>query len=264
MPLLHLAIISALQGVTEFLPVSSSGHLVLLPFIIGIPDQGLTIDVAAHLGTLGAVLLYSRHEFMRVGLGLIDIASRRPFTPNARLSLCLMIASLPVALAGLAVTIAGFDAHLRSVAVIGWSTLIFGVLLYFADRGGKGGRQRESWTFVDALIMGLWQAAALIPGASRAGVTITGARFLGFSRTDAARLAMLMSAPAILGATLLSASTALTDPALLLDSAIVALIAFLAALLSLRAMLELLQRFSFAPYAFYRILLGAFLISISW
>ena len=264
MPLLHLFIIATLQGATEFLPVSSSGHLVLLPIVTGLSDQGRTIDVAAHLGTLGAVLLYSRREFARVGIGLIDLTGGRIATANARLALCLAVASLPVAVIGSVLAITGFDASLRSVAVVGWSTLVFGIVLHLADRSGSSQRRRDGWSLRDAAIMGVWQAAALIPGASRAGVVITGARLLGFDRTDAARLSMLMSAPAIVGATIVSSIPALADPVLLRDSAIVALIALLAALLSLHAMLALLQRFSFAPYAFYRILLGAVLIAVSW
>lgn len=263
MPLLDLILIAALQGATEFLPVSSSGHLVLLPVITGGTDQGLTVDVAAHLGTLLAVLLYSRREFVSALIGLGDLLRARSATPSARLALCLLLASLPIAIAGALIKFSGLDAMLRSIAVVGWATLIFGILLYLVDRTAQESRRRSEWSLRDALIMGLWQSLALIPGSSRAGVTITGARLLGFHRHDAARLSMLMSAPAILGASLLSAPPLLANPELLRESAIVAAIAFIAALLALRVMLTLLQRYSYTPYALYRVALGIALIVIS-
>lgn len=266
MPLFHLVLVALIQGLTEFLPVSSSGHLILLPGLSGLQDQGQMIDVAVHLGTLGAVVIYFRADVALALSGLVDLARGRRDSAGARLALGLILATLPVVLAGAALHVTGLADRLRSVAVIGWTMLGFGLLLYWADQRGASGRGARDWGLRDALIMGAWQAVALIPGTSRSGITITGARFLGYARADAARLAMLMSIPTILASAVLLGGEALTqaDWAALRDGAIAAALAFLAALAALAFMMRLLRRVSFTPYVIYRVVLGLVLLAIAY
>ncbi|MEL7149115.1 MAG: undecaprenyl-diphosphate phosphatase [Pseudomonadota bacterium] len=264
MPILNLLLVAIVQGITEFLPVSSSGHLVLLPNLTGLEDQGLVIDVAVHVGTLGAVILYFWSDVRRAITGLIRLNDLSD--PDARLALGLIVATIPVILAGLALKLSGFDEALRSIAVVGWMTLIFGLVLYWADQSGSTTKRAQDWTLRDAVIMGLWQVIALIPGTSRSGITITGARKLGYERSEAARLAMLMSIPTIIASgTLIGIDVASSmDGAAARDSAIAAAFAFFAALAALHFMMRLLRSVSFTPYVIYRIILGVALLAIAY
>ena len=266
MPIFHLILVAVIQGITEFLPISSSGHLILLPNLTGIEDQGQVIDVAVHVGTLGAVVLYFWADLRRALLGIPKILKRQIDDQNAWLALCLIIATIPVVLAGLIFKLTGFDDILRSVAVVGWMTLIFGVVLYWADQTGTVEKTAERWGIKDAVIMGLAQILALVPGTSRSGITITAARRLGYAREDAARLAMLMSVPTILASgVLLGAEVALTmDAAAVKDAAIAAVFAFGMALAALAIMMRLLRSVSFTPYVIYRIVLGLVLLWVAY
>ena len=266
MTLFHLILVALIQGITEFLPVSSSGHLILLPNLTGLDDQGQAVDVAVHVGTLFAVMLYFRHDTLRIFRGLPKVLRGRIEDQDSWLVLCLAIATVPVVLAGLIFKLTGFDDALRSMAVIGWTMILFGLVLYWADRTGPTEKTGARWSLKDAAIMGLWQVLALIPGTSRSGITITGARQLGYGREDAARLAMLMSIPTILASgVLLGVEVAATaDAAAARDGAIAALFAFLAALAALWGMMTLLKRISFTPYVIYRVILGVVLLVIAY
>lgn len=264
MPILQLILVAVIQGITEFLPVSSSGHLILLPNLTGLEDQGLVIDVAVHVGTLGAVMLYFRQDVASAFQGLFHL--RDQTRPEARLALGLIVSTVPVVIAGLLLKLSGFDAALRSIAVVGWTTLVFGIVLYWADQSGTNHKTATDWSLKDAAIMGFWQVLALIPGTSRSGITITGARQLGYERSEAARLAMLMSIPTILASgTLIGLDVATTmDGAAARDSAIAAAFAFVAALAALFFMMRLLRSVSFTPYVIYRIALGIVLLGIAY
>ena len=263
MPLLHLILVAILQGITEFLPISSSGHLILLPNLFGLPDQGQVIDVAVHVGTLGAVMLYYRQDVAQALIGLGQLTKGRFEAAEARFVTLLIIATIPVVIAGLLFKITGLDDRLRSVQVIAWTMIIFGVVLWWADRVGRDVKQTDDWTIKDALIMGLWQVLALIPGTSRSGITITGGRFLGYAREDAIRLAMLMSIPTIIasGALLGIEVAATMDGALARDSGIAAIFAFVAAYAALHVMVMMARSISFTPYVIYRLALGGFLLA---
>ena len=264
MPILNLILAAIVQGITEFLPVSSSGHLILLPNLTGLEDQGLVIDVAVHVGTLGAVILYFWSDVRRALAGLFRL--HQTADPDARLALGLIVATIPVVIAGLLLKLSGYDESLRSIAVVGWTTLIFGLVLYWADQTGSETKSGESWGLRDALIMGLWQMIALLPGTSRSGITITGARKLGYERGEAARLAMLMSIPTIIASgTLIGFDVASSmDAAAARDSAIAAAFAVVAALGALHFMMRLLRSVSFTPYVLYRIALGIVLLVIAY
>jgi len=266
MPLLQLFLVAVIQGITEFLPVSSSGHLILLPGLTTLEDQGQVIDVAVHVGTLFAVILYFWSDAKSAIIGLPRLMIGRADTQGACLALLLLIASVPVIAFGLILHLTGLDAEMRSVKVIGWAMLIFGVVLYWADQTGPRAKDDSKWNLQDAMVMGVWQAVALIPGTSRSGITITGARFLGYSRHDAAKIAMLMSIPTIFASGfLLGAESVITaNMAVLRDGAIAALFAFLSALIALSVMMKLLNRLSFTPYVIYRVMLGLILLAIAY
>ncbi|GAB4269298.1 MAG: undecaprenyl-diphosphate phosphatase [Pararhodobacter sp.] len=266
MSLAYLFILALIQGITEFLPISSSGHLILLPQLTGAADQGAVIDVAVHVGTLAAVMIFFRADVAMVFRGVPDLMRGRIDSPGSRMAFLLFIATIPVMAFGLALKMAGLVEAMRSITVIGWTMLGFGIVLYVADKKGAEDRIAEGWTLRDAIILGLWQAVALIPGTSRSGITITGARLLGFERHDAARLSMLMSIPTIMASGGLTALDLIEtmDGQAAVNGAIGAVLSFGAALLALSLMMRLLNAVSFTPYVIYRIILGVVLLALAY
>ncbi|MBI4183491.1 MAG: undecaprenyl-diphosphate phosphatase [Proteobacteria bacterium] len=264
MPFVHLVVLAVVQGITEFLPISSSGHLVLVPVVMGWPDQGLMVDIAVHVGTLGAVIAYFWRDVGQMLLGLLDVARGRSGSA-ARLFLQVVLATLPVVVAGLAVEFYLGDAF-RSVVVIGWTTLGFGIVLYVADRVGMTVRRIEHMTFGAAVLIGLAQVLALVPGTSRSGITMTAARFLGFERVDSARFSLLLSMPTILAAGTLAGIDLFRsgDLGLRADAALAALLAFISALIAIALMMAWLKRASFGPFVVYRLVLGAALLAYAY
>ena len=266
MPLFQLILLAVIQGITEFLPVSSSGHLILLPELTSLADQGQALDVSVHLGTLGAVILYFWRDVREAAGGVPRLVRGQLDTPGARLAFLLIVATIPAVVVGYLLKSSGVIDMLRSAFVIGWTMLIFGVVLWWADQRGAEVKQAEDWTLRDAWLLGLWQAVALIPGTSRSGITITGARFLGYARADAAKVAMLMSIPVILASATLLGVDVIRDGDLgkLTDLAIATALAFFSALLALVLMMRLLRSVSFTPYVVYRVVLGVGLIWWAW
>lgn len=266
MTLLHLFLLAMIQGITEFLPISSSGHLILLPLLTGMPDQGQYIDVAVHVGTLGAVILYFWQDVKAALIGTPRMLTGRIDTPGAKLALLLLIATIPVILFGLILEITGLYDSLRSIAVIGWTMLIFGLVLYWADQTGAEVKKTEDWNLRDAITLGLWQAVALIPGTSRSGITITVGRYLGYDRASAAKVSMLMSIPTIVASGIFASAEVIAnaDAATARDGAIAAGMTFAAALLALTLMFKLLKNVSFTPYVIYRVILGVVLLVIAY
>ncbi|MGI3169734.1 undecaprenyl-diphosphate phosphatase [Pseudooceanicola sp. C21-150M6] len=266
MPLFQLILLAVIQGITEFLPISSSGHLILLPELTSMQDQGQVVDVAVHLGTLGAVILYFWKDISEAVLGLPRLARGKLDTPGARLAFLLIIATIPAIVIGLVLKVTGIEDMMRSAFVIGWTMLIFGIVLWWADQKGAEEKEAQDWTLREAWILGLWQAVALIPGTSRSGITITGARFLGYKRTDAARISMLMSVPVILSSATLLGAEVIADGDLTAfgDLGIATAMAFGSALLALVLMMRLLKTVSFTPYVIYRVILGIGLIWWAW
>ncbi len=266
MALWNLILLALIQGVTEFLPISSSGHLILLPGLTGLEDQGQILDVAVHVGTLGAVILYFWRD-VRMGLGGIPrLLTGRIDTPGSRLAFLLAIATVPVIVAGLILHVTGLADALRSIAVIGWTMLIFGIVLYWADQKGPQVKQAEDWSLREAVILGLYQAVALIPGTSRSGITITGARLMGYDRESAARISMLMSIPTIAASGILLGGEVIATANLQAarDGAIAAALAFVSALAALAIMMRLLKSVSFTPYVIYRVILGIVLLVVAY
>ncbi|TQV78422.1 undecaprenyl-diphosphate phosphatase [Denitrobaculum tricleocarpae] len=256
---LQILVLALVQGITEFLPISSSGHLVLVPAVTGWEDQGLIMDVAVHVGTLGAVIAYFWRDLLDLIRGLPKIITDRG-DPKARLVAYLALATLPVVLAGLFI-IQHAD-NLRSVEVIGWTTLGFGVALFAADKLGKVTRKIDNMLYRDALVIGIAQALAIIPGTSRSGITMTAARVLGFNRSEAARFSMLLSIPVIvaagtlLGMKLRSAGGVEIGAEIILATAF----SFVSALLAIWWLMNWLSRANFTLLAAYRVLLGCGLL----
>ena len=257
MPLFLIILVAAVQGITEFLPVSSSGHLALIPVVTDQPYQGRAIDVAAHVGTLGAVLLYLRRDLTDMLRALLpggDAVTRK-------LIAMLIIATLPVILAGFMMNKLD-PAWLTDVRVLAASNLIFAGLLWQADRIGRMTRAMNEMTFGPAIAIGLAQCLALIPGASRSGVTMTAALFFGFDRLAAARFSLLLSIPTIAGAGLLKGIDIARDgdAALGMDAALVALLSFGFALVAIGWMMRWLARADFRIFVWYRLGLGGLLV----
>ena len=248
------------QGLTEFLPISSSGHLVLTSRVLGWEDQGVVIDIAVHLGTLLAVIIFFWRDVGRVAAGSLRLATFRG-GPDARLAMMLLIATLPIVLAGfLAKDIV--ETAFRSVEIIAWATIGFGLLLWLADRLGMTVQRMEHLGAFGALAIGLSQVLALIPGASRSGVTMTAARFLGMERGEAARFSLLLSIPTIVGAGVLKGVEIWRagDVSLGYDVAIAIGLAFVAGIASIAVMMRWLQTSGFGPFVVYRIALGILLL----
>lgn len=269
MPLLHILVLALVQGVTEFLPISSSGHLVLVwhgfdalgwPIPEQSPGDRLILDVAVHIGTLGAVCVYFWRDVGQMILGFVKLAVGQA-TPGARLMLYVVLGTLPLLVVGYLVKdlIAEF---LRDVRVVAWATIGFGVLLWLGDRLGMTVRRIEHMTASSAVAIGLAQILALIPGTSRAGITMTAARFLGFERPEAARFSLLLAIPAILGAGTVAGLDLYRagDVRLGFDALIAAVIAFVCALIAIALMIRWLRHAGFLPFVIYRLLLGAVLL----
>jgi undecaprenyl-diphosphatase len=269
LPLLHVAILAVVQGITEFLPISSSGHLVLtwqafdalgLDGIEQSAHDRLVLDIAVHVGTLAAICLYAWREVGQMAGGVARLALGR-WSPGARLAALLVVSSLPLIAVGALFTDA-LTAELRDTAVIAWTTIVFGIVLYIADRSTLTLRRIEHMTFTAGLLIGLAQILALIPGTSRSGITMTAARFLGFERVEAARFSLLLSIPAILGAgSLAGYDLYRSGNAVLGYTALVgAALAFGTALGAIVLMMGWLKRASFTPFVVYRVVLGSALL----
>ena len=267
MPFTQILILAAIQGITEFLPISSSGHLILVPKLTGLTDQGLMLDVAVHVGTLVAVILY----FWRDVFGMVSalsrifqqISNRRKLDAEFWLFCKLVLATLPAIGVGLYVN-KYMGANLRTLEIIGWATLCFGILLFVADKINMTVRKMEHISFGGAFFIGLMQAISLVPGTSRAGITMTAARFLGVERQDAARFSLLLSIPTIIGAGVLKGYelSESTDRVLFYDVLTVTGLSFLFALVAISSLMVWLRRASFTPFVIYRILLGGVLLGI--
>lgn len=266
MPFYLLILVALVQGITEFVPVSSSGHLILISELSSAPDQGLAIDVAVHIGTLFAVVIFFWRDVAMGLAGIPRMLTGRIDTAGSKLAFLLMIATIPAIAFGLVLKLTGLSDAMRSMTVIGWTMLLFGLLLWWADQRGTIEKTEADWTTRDAIKMGLWQAVALIPGTSRSGICITAGRMLGYSRQDSAKLAMLMSIPTIVASGVLLGVEviATADAQVARDGAVAAVMSFVAALFALSIMMRLLRSISFTPYVIYRVALGIVLLVVAY
>ncbi len=263
MDFLHILSLAILQGLTEFLPISSSAHLILLPLISGWRDQGLAFDVAVHVGTLSAVVFYFRHTLTKIVKDWFESILQKQSVGDSKLAWAVLFGTIPVGLAGLLLNDI-VETSLRSPLVIATTTLVFGILLGWADWYGKQHRNEHQLTWKDVVVVGIAQAIALIPGTSRSGITMTAGRLLGLTRTASAHFSFLLSIPVIILAgglktiELIESNTA-TDWFSLSSGAI---ISALSAYLCITLFMSLLEKMGMWPFVIYRLALGAILIAV--
>ena len=259
---LHVLILALIQGITEFLPISSSAHLILPKELLAWPDQGLAFDVAVHCGSLCAVIIYFRKDLQDLLSHSIASFQQRRFDEHAQLVTKLAIATLPVCIIGLLVSEL-VETHLRSIWIIATTTIVFGLVLGGAERFGQAHRNLAQLTFIGAALIGFAQALALIPGTSRSGITISVALLLGLTAKDSARFSFLMSIPVIaLGGLLkgyeLAVQTAAVD---FLSLGLGFVVSAVSAFLCIKYFLAFIERIGMMPFVWYRLILGAMLFA---
>ena len=256
---LQYFLIGIIQGVTEFLPISSSGHLVLFAQLTNWEDQGLFTDIAVHFGTLFAVIIYLRKDIYYF---FTNIFQFKIF--EDQIIFKIILATLPAIILGYFI----YDyvgLYFRNIPLIALSSIVFAIILFFADRVKMESKSWNKITYLGALVVGLFQVLAFIPGASRAGVTITGLRLLGYDRVNAARFSMILSIPIILASMTLSLINVLNEEYVavnLYQSFFASLVAFITALLSIIFLMRFIKKANFNIFIIYRILLGIILLVI--
>jgi len=257
--------LALVQGVTEFLPISSAAHLVLVPELLGWPDQGLAFDVAVHVGTLLAVAICLRRDIAGIVTGWLSQWGPAGATPASRLGWLLILATIPAVLVG-ALLNDVVEQILRNPLVIAAATMVFALFLWWADWRVRGQRQLGELTARDALVIGIAQALALIPGVSRSGITMTAGLALGLGRKGAARFSFLLSVPVILAAGVLKGIElgSSAGPVNWVAFTLSIVVAFASALAVIALFLRFIERTGMLPFVLYRLLLGAFLFAIFW
>ncbi len=254
--------LALVQGLTEFLPISSSAHLVIPPMLLGWTDRGLSFDVAVHIGTLGAVLVYFRRDLSAMARAFIRAPLDRS-DDDCQMVWCLILATLPVALVGFFAS--GFiESYLRNIEVIAFTTALFGLLLGMAERRARVTQSHRAISPWRALVIGMAQALAPVPGVSRSGITITAALFLDMDRQSAARFSFLLSIPAIAGAGLFKGVqlAAMDEPVTWSLILVPALFSALVAYMTIAWFLRLLDRVGLMPFVWYRLALSVCLLLI--
>lgn len=259
MELLQIVILALVQGLTEFLPISSSAHLILAPYVLGFSDQGLAFDIAVHLGSLMAVMWYFKRSLADISRGMFQ-PGNKALSAERRLGWYVVLATLPILVVGIL-----FRQHvatdLRSPFVIALTTVGFGLLLLAVDLNARRKRDEYSLNAMDALVIGLFQAMAVVPGTSRSGITMTAGLMIGMTREAATRFSFLLSIPTILmsggilGMELIASGNGLAWGDLLIG----AVLSFLAAYLCIHLFLKFIERIGMLPFVIYRLVLGAFL-----
>lgn len=262
MPLEQIVVLALIQGITEFLPISSSGHLILLPALTGWADQGLITDVMVHMGSFLAVIVYFWRDVLNLAAGGIDLLRGR-VTQWGRLALLILVATLPAVAFGILLDRSGFMGVVRGMPeVVAWNAIIFGTLMYLCDRYGLMTRRMADMTLLPAFLIGVAQAIAIIPGTSRSGITMTAGRALGFTRPEAARFSFLLGIPAIAGAGILKLGDAVAEGHAISGSAVLtAVLTFFVALGTISVLMRLVTFMSFLPFTIYRIALGVVLLA---
>ena len=261
MEFLHILTLAAVQGLTEFLPVSSSGHLILVPYLTGWPDQGLNFDIAVHVGTLMAVLLYFWRDVWMIARDTLTWPAHRKNNLGARLFAFLLIGTIPAVIFGVLYK-HFYPDGLRSVELVAANMILFGLIMGVVDHMSQKSRDMESLSWKHALLIGIAQAMAIIPGVSRSGITITAARLFHINRVDAARFSMLLAIPTIIGAAALDFKDMIgsTEPIPYHDLGMGIVLAFLFGLFAISFMMKWLQHASLKIFTAYRLILGGLLL----
>ena len=261
MDTLHIIVLAVVQGLTEFLPISSSAHLILVPVILNWPDQGLIFDVAVHVGSLLAVMIYFRKEIVIMTAAWFGSAFKQQHNQDSRLAWWVILGTIPAVLAGLVFKDV-IETELRSPIVIAWATIGFGVLLGIADRVKLKARCEYGMNLKDVIVVGCFQALALIPGTSRSGITITAGLFLGLTREAAARFSFLLSIPIILASGLFKTKE-LIESDMPIEMGLLLLAVFLSAISAwacIQLFLRMINRIGMMPFVIYRLVLGVLLL----
>ena len=262
MSLEQIITLAIVQGITEFLPISSSGHLILVPLVTGWKDQGLITDVMVHMGSFLAVLVYFWRDILKLVQGTLQLLTGN-VTPYGKLALFILVATIPAVVFGLYVKKTGMIDSVRGAQIIGWNAIIFGILMYVADRFSAVRHKMEHMTLKPAVLIGIAQAIAIIPGTSRSGITMTAARALGFTRPEAARFSFLLGIPAIAGAGILVLGEAVNSGhKISADAVMTGALTFFTALAAISFLMMLVKRYSLLPFVIYRLVLGAVLLSL--
>lgn len=283
MTFLQLLIIAVVQGITEFLPISSSGHLILIPYLTDFSDQGPLIDVAVHVGSLLAIIVYFFKDVLvlaRGGFASVGVGANAPNAPSERrLFWWIVLGTIPAVVFGLSIKMGVFNgiasdvfgveivdgdlmSSIRFTDLIAFNLIAYGILLGLADWIGKEVKNFEDMSWRDGLIVGLAQALAIIPGTSRSGVTMTAARFLGYKRVEAARFSFLLSIPAVAGAGVLIVPEIFdAGTALAWDALVAGVLTFIAAFATMAFLMNFLKKASMMVFVIYRVAMG---IALFW
>jgi undecaprenyl-diphosphatase len=260
---IQIIVLAVVQGLTEFLPISSSGHLVLVPYLVEWTDQGLAFDVAVHFGSLLAVVAFFREDIAGLLRGSVQLLGGDVKSPQPYMALAIGLGTIPAAIAGLLFA-SWIELNLRDPSIIVYTLAGYGILMALADRYARRDRGIAEVRIRDALVIGVAQALALVPGTSRSGITITAGRLLGFERQDAARFSFLLSAPVILLATVYKgAELVLGDaPVAWGELALGVVVSAIVAYLSIEFFMRFVTRIGLAPFAIYRLALAAVLVYV--
>jgi undecaprenyl-diphosphatase len=262
MELLQIIVLALIQGITEYLPISSSGHEILVPALTGWPDQGVLTDAITNLGTLLATIVYFWRDVVSMFWGLLDVLKRRA-TLNSKLVINVIVASIPITILGLFFHLTKIDQHLRLPIVVAFNSIFFGILLYAADEYGHNTNRMSDITPRTALLFGFAQMFALSPGTSRSGVTMTAGRALGFLRSDAARFSFLMAIPANAEGSIIKIGSALKDHQPITGAMILCgILTFFVGLGTVTVLMRMIRSNSLLPFVVYRVVLGSVLLGM--
>ena len=251
--MIEILILSLIQGITEFLPISSSSHLILFSKYMNFQDQSLSIDISLHIGSFIAVITYFYKDFLK-------------FFDNRELFLKIIVSSIPIMVVGFLLVESNFIEKLRNVQIIGWMTLIFGILLYVSDKFNLDKKVDNDFTYKTAIIIGLFQLASLIPGVSRSGIAITACRLLKFKRFDSAKIAFLLSIPTLGAVSIYGVKDIITSENSYFSTMnlIAILLSFLFSLITIKYFLKYIRNFNLNLFVLYRIILGLSLIFLAY
>lgn len=251
--MIEVLILSLVQGITEFLPISSSSHLILFSEYMDFEKQDLSIDVSLHIGSFIAVIIYFYRDFLSV-------------FKNRKFFFKIIVSSIPIMLAGYLLVESNFIEELRSVKIIGWTTLIFGVLLFISDKFSLEKSIKKDFTYKSAIIIGFFQIASLVPGVSRSGITITASRFLHFKRFDSAKISFLLSIPTLGAVTIYGLKEIVSSEDIYFSALnlIAIFFSFIFSILTIKYFLRYVQNFNLNLFVFYRIILGLTLIFFAY
>ena len=251
--MIEIFILSLVQGITEFLPISSSSHLAIFSKYLNFDNQSLSIDVSLHIGSFLAVVTYFYKDIIN-------------FINNKELFLKIFISSIPVMLVGFFLVQSNLIEKIRSVEIIGWATLIFGILLYISDKFKLNKNIESNFNYKSALIIGLFQTLSLIPGVSRSGITITAARLLNFKRYDSLKISFLLSIPTLAAVSIYGLKNLISNESINLSilNIISIILSFLFSFMTIKFFLKYVQKFNMNVFVIYRLILGLILIYLSY